>query len=217
MNIEKIIYDIKESVRAYSNDAVITNARILHLVDVMRAKYIRQHQQRNLGESTFEYTQTLNVQMGRVDRSYLPATMPVDKEILKSVKQLPRLINRYYFRNVEVRPLDRISMEIEYMAKQRAIYASTMADNYSCAFIDDDGYLYITGSDTIHLFLKYVAVTCMLEVPIDIIAFNDMTSEITEYPLSEHLWSLMKMEILELLFKELSIPIDTISENKTTQ
>jgi len=217
MLIDKLIYDVKESVRAYSNDAVITNARILHLTDVLRAKYIRQHQQKNLGENPYDYTQTLNVVLERVDRSAMPDKLLVEKQVLRSVKELPRMLNRNYFKSVEVKPIDRLSMEIDYMSKQRAVYSMDESESYSCAFIDNDQRLYLTGGGTLFLFIKNVTLTCTLEVPIDIIAFNDMTTEITDYPLPEHIWSLMKPELLELLFKELNIPIDTVSDNKTIQ
>lgn len=217
MITSKIIYDVKESVRAYSNDAVITNARILHLVDVLRIKYLRQHQQRNLGESTYEYTQTLKVELERVDRSMMPDKFLINKQVLKSIKKIPKLLNRNYFKSLEIKPIDMLSMEIDFMAKQRAVYFIDESESYSCAFLDDNQYLYIIGSGAMFLTLQNVTLTGTLEVPTDIINFNVLIEEMIEYPLPEHIWSMMKLELLELLFKELNIPIDTVSDNKTIQ
>jgi len=218
MLVDKLIYDVKERLRAQSADAVIVNARILHLIDVLRAKYIRQHQQRNPGETKVEYTQTMFFDLERVDRSYLPATVKIEKEVLRTVKALPRLVGRHFYKNIEIRPVDRISQEIEEVDKTRAIYAPSVAPpNFIFAFRDDDQYLYFIGDDTIHLTLKRVAVTAILEVPTEIVAINNLTVELSDYPLPEHMWSIMLPELMEGLYKELNITQDVVDDNKSVQ
>jgi hypothetical protein len=217
MLVDKIIYDLKESLRAHSNDTTLTNSRLLHLVDTTRAKYIRQHQVKNLGESKLDYIQTLFLETERVDRSYLPS-VPIGKQILRTVKEVPRFIGRNIFKNVEIRPIDRIHSEIEYMDKQRAVYAGAyFNDDTIVAFIDSDRRMYFITKDTVVLHLKRVAVDLILEVPDDITEINELTEALEDYPIAEHLWNILKPEIVEMLYKELGVRIDTVDDNKTPQ
>jgi len=218
MNKSKLIYEVREAIRAYSNDAKTTNEYILHVIDVTRAKYIRQHQTRNIGEDKVGFTQTLFLDLERVDKSYTPiAPYLINENILRTVKALPRIIGKSILKNIEVRPIDRISTEIEFMDKARAMFISGAEPGFIYSFLDDDMHLYFVGKDNLHEFLQRAAVTAILEVPTDIVATNELTEELEDYPLPEHLWSLMKPEVLEAMGRTLQIPIDDKDDNQTVQ
>ena len=42
MILSKIIYDIKESLKEYTDDSELDNRYIIHLFNIKRAKYLRQ-------------------------------------------------------------------------------------------------------------------------------------------------------------------------------
>jgi len=215
MRKDKILYDIKEAIRAYNKDAKITNAYILHLVNTIRAKYIRQNQRRNPGEDKVNHTQTLLLDLELVDNSYLPA-FPTDVTILRTVKVLPQLVGKDVLKNVEVRSINRIAQEIEYMDKVRAIYAAD--ELFVFAFLDDDHKLYLVNkSDNLHKTITKVAVTAILFEPDAITEINDLTEELEEYPMPAHLWAQIKPEILVLIKDSMQIPIDQVEDNQTIQ
>lgn len=214
MEKNKLIYEVKEAVRALSNDAKVTNALILHHIDVLRAKYIRQHQKRNPGEDKVSYTQTLFFDTELVDRSYLPATVSLSMNILRISSALPRIIGRGIFKNIEIRPIDRIHQEIEFMPKDRAMFISGANDGFIYSFLDDDLRLYFIGKDKIHQYLKRVAVTVILEVPTEIETINSLSTELTDYPLSESMWALMRDEVIQSVLQASKIPVDVVDDNQ---
>ena len=215
MRKDKILYDIKEAVRAYSNDAKLTDAYVMHLVDTNRADYIRQHQKRNPGEDKVNYTQTLIASLEVVDRSYMPE-IPVGVSILRTTKKIPPFIGRNVLKNVEIRPVDRISQEIEYLEKSRAIYGDSSTFIFS--FLDDDGHIYfLNKSSKLHLLLKQAAITVILEVPDDITYFHEDSTFLEEYPITLAMWSIVKPAILQIISASLQVPIDTVDDNNTVQ
>jgi len=215
MKKTKLIYDVREAVRAYSNDAKITNAYILHLIDTVRAKYIRQQQRKNPGESKLGFTQTLLMATELVDRSYLPS-ITVGTTILRTVKALPTLIGKTFLKDVVVRPVDKISVEIEYMDKVRATIASI--PNFIFAYLDDDMHMYfVQKHDSVHKYLQNVAISAILETPEDIVSINNLDTDLVEYPLTEAMWTLMKPELLDYTYKIMQIPIDQVDDNQTQQ
>lgn len=215
MRKDKIIYDVKEAVRAYSKDAKITESYVLHLVNVTRAEYIRQTQRKNPGEDKVSYTQTLFLELEVVDRSYLPS-LPTDTTILRTVKVIPKIVGKEVLKNMDIRSIDRISQEIEFMDKSRAIYGA--APNFIFAFLDDDFRIYfIKQEDNTHKLMENVAVTVILEEPDAITDINELDTQLVEYPMPASLWSRMKPDILQQVYKTMGIEVDTVDDNQTIQ
>ena len=215
MRKDKILYDIREAVRAYSKDAKLTNAYILHLVNTARAKYIRQNQRRNPGEDKVDYTQTMLLDLELVDRGYLPS-VATDVTILRTKKVLPQMVGKNILKNVEVRPVDRIIQEIEYMDKSRAIYGGS--EQFVFSFLDDDNRIYLVNkADNIYKTLTRVAVTAILFEPDAITDINGLTEELEEYPMPAHLWAQIKPEILQLVGATIQLPVDEVIDNQTIQ
>lgn len=215
MDKNRLIYDIREAVRAYSNDAKIASPYILHLIDTVRAKYIRQHQRKNPGESKLGFTQTLLMATELVDRSYIPS-IPVDVTVLRTVKALPPIIGKTFLKDVVVRSVDKVSYEIEYMDKVRAVVAGIKG--FIFAYLDDDLHMYfVQKHDSLHKYLQNVAISVILETPEDIVSINELEEDLVEYPLTEAMWTLMKPEVLEYVYKTIQIPIDQVDDNQTQQ
>lgn len=216
MRKDKIIYDIVEAVRAYNKDAKLSNAYILHLVNTTRAKYIRQLQRKNPGEDTVNYTQTMFLKTEIVDRSYLPASAPVDLSIIRTVKVLPNMVGKEILKNIEIRPIDRIGQEIEYMDKTRAIYGNSQ--QFIFAFLDDDHHMYLVNrNNNLHKLIENMGVTAILEEPDAITDINENEDHLTEYPMPASTWALLKPEVLELVLNTMQIKVDTVSDNQTIQ
>lgn len=215
MRKDKLIYDIKEAIRAYNKDAKITESYIVQLINTTRAEYIRQDQRRNPGEDKVNYTQTMLLDLELVDQSYI-STLPVGTEILRTVKVLPQLVGKEVLKNVEVRPIDRITQEIEYMDKTRAIYGSV--HGFIFAFLDDDHRIYFVNSySNVHKLMSKVAVTAILHEPDRITDINDETETLTEYPITSSLWAKVKMKVLEDVLNTMNIAVDTVDDNQTIQ
>jgi len=214
MKVSEVVYDIKEAIRSLSSDSTFTDRYILQVVDNFRAKYIRQHQARNPGESKRAYTQTLFVSMEEVDVAYDNFSFNLGNTILKSTKKIPSIIGKTFLKDVTVSPIDRISSEITYMDKSRAIFASKIS-NEIISFLDDDSFLFCNSNNNLFKSLKNLAFTAILENPTDIVEFNELSDRDIEYPIPFHLWSLLKPEILEYFTRIMNIPTDIIQDNKS--
>lgn len=215
MEKKKILYDIREAIRAYSKDVKITNAYILHLVNTVRAKYIRQEQSRHLGEDKVHFTQTLLMETEVVDRTYIPS-ISTNLTVLRTKKALPQIIGKDVLKNMEIRPIDRIAYEIEYMDKDRAIYGDSTL--FIFAFLDDDYHMYfVNKNSSLHKMLKKVAITTILFQPDDITALHDLTEELVEYPITGDMWALVKSEVMAEVTATMKIPVDADMDNQTIQ
>jgi len=215
MRKDKILYDIKESIRAYNKDAKITNSYIQHLVNVVRAEYIRQHQRRNPGEDKVAFTQTLFLEMETVDRGYLPS-LPTNLTLRRTVLEVPTLIGKNILKNVVIRPVDRIAQEIEFMDKVRAIHGAS--EQFIFSFLDDDMHIYlINANDNAHKFIKSIAATVILFEPEAIVAINGLDTPLVEYPMSPDMWARAKKEVLPQVLATMQIQVDTVGDNQTIQ
>ncbi len=214
MDVAKIIYEVKEAVKATNNDANLTDALILHHTDILRAKYIRQHQRRNLGEDKVGFTQTFVTALESVDRAVSPV-LAVGLDVIRTVTKMPRFIGRGILHNIVVRPIDRISYELAFMDKSRAVYASSSNTSSIVVFIDDDNFMYLLTPKGETIFIENIAVTGILEVPKEIERINDYTEKLVDYPITHNIWAQLKPELLQALLQTMNIPEDTIDDNKT--
>lgn len=214
MTIKEGIYDIRETLKSYNIDSEISNRHIYYLMNMYRRQIIRQHIQRNPGEWRDQLTQTMFFSMWSIDSSRFPSNITTDMTITKTVLPVPAVVGQDIFKSLEVRPVDRLSFEIEMIPKSRAVEVQYAPKGFVYGYIDDDRFLFLLGRDSLHKFMGQITVTAILEDPKDAESL-DSTLEVTEYYLPANLWVNVKSQVLKNI--DFNIPIDTLNNDKDNQ
>jgi len=213
MTIKEGIYDIRETLKSFNQDSEISNRHIYFLMNINRRKVIRQHIQKNPGEYRDQLTQTLDCALETVDISRFPISLPVETNIRRTVDVIPDIIGQQVYKDMEVRPIERLQYEIEMVHKTRATEIAYAPKGFVYGFMDDDRHIYLLGQDIAHEFLERIVVTAILEDPKDAESING--SEITEYYLPAHLWVNVKQMVLNSI--QLGVPMDTLNDDTDEQ
>jgi len=217
MKFKEIIYDIRESVKALNIDSDLTDRQIAFLIRIFRSLVVRQHITNNPGENRDMLTQTLRMNVVLVDRVRFPNYQVLGTTLLNTEIELPDIIGPMMFKQIDIRSVDILGTEIEFIHKTRAIDILYAPKNFIYCFRENDGKLYLISSNSQYKNLTSVNVTAIFESPEEIHELNGNTTDIEEYPIPSHLWLNIKDMVINHIVKEMSVPIDTISNKKDEQ
>ena len=209
----EMINDVREVLRVYSIDSEVSDRHIMYKGRTKRAKYLRQRELRELGEYKDQFQQSLFMDLELVDASRVPAVITLDSTILRTVKAIPNIIGREIFKHMDVRTVDYTGLEIEVLSKTRISNIAYAPPGFIYCYKEDDGRLYFKGTDTVHKNLARVVVQCILENPEDIVDINELTTHLTDYPITGELWEIIHPEISQELLTSLQIPIDVLNND----
>lgn len=219
MIVEKIIFDIREGIRQFTDDSEISDSHILYLYGLKRSKYLRQEAnnlQRNVDNSIL---QTLCLEVEEVNIS----ECGIDYEcgtIMRTVKPIPKPLELHLRSAItSIKPNNRISVPFNFVNKDRAIYSKYSKYNKSIyTFLDNDLYLYFISQSNAIKLLDCVTVTGIFEDPLELknyknccgcndaqICFDIMK---TDYPLQSHNIDYIREEIIQNYIRTLQIPED---------
>lgn len=224
MRLDKIVYDVKEAINAYSDDTEVSDRYIIYLYGIKRAKYLRQdlnNMNRSIDNSI---QQQLCLKMEEVSMNTCGLDFECDT-ILRSTKPLPKPLELHTKTSiVNVKPTNRISVPFSFVKKERIYYieGSTFPNNlYS--FIDTDNYIYVYSQNESFKNLECLTVTAVFEDPLELKnyqnccnckkaqpCFDEMKSE---YPLQPHYIDLIKNEIVNELVRKIQIPEDKTNDS----
>jgi len=219
--LENIIYDVRESLKAYTDDSEISNEYIIYLYGIKRSKYLRQELNNYQRTTDISVTQTLCLGLERVSVNECGLDLDCDT-IVRTKRPIPQPLELHIKSAItSVKPTDRKGIAFNFVTKQKAVYSEHSPFNRGIfAFLDNDRYIYlISKEDTLNL-LECITVTGVFENPLDLAnytnccsctnesipCFDEMTSN---YPLQPHYIDLIKNEIVNELIKKLNIPEDT--------
>lgn len=161
----ELIYDIKEYLKAYSDDVELSDRHILYMYRKKRAKYLR----RLLNDYTRKFDdliiQSLCMELECVDRA--TCGLELGCTIVRTVKPLPTLLelrSRDTLLSVgptmvggETFKIIKLS-EVPYILEKpfsRGIYA----------FLNTDGHIYLISNNDAHILLECITVTGLFEDP----------------------------------------------------
>lgn len=215
----ELIYDVKEYMKAYSDDVELSNEHIMFLYRKKRAKHLRQL----LNDYTRKFDnitlQSFCVSLEEVDKSL--CGLEVGCTILRSTIPIPTLLDlRSRDTLISVGPSLIGAEKFKIINIEQASYI--LQKPYSTGiytFIDTDGYLYIIANDEAHKMLECIYVTGLFEDPEELESFstgcnsesnntNPCFTENTEYPLQGFLIDTIGNEIKKELVSRLGIPED---------
>ena len=221
MILENIIYDVREGLKAYTDDSEISNEYITYLYGIKRSKYLRQELNNYQRTTDISVTQTLCLGLERV--SVNECGLDLDcATIVRTKRPIPQPLELHIKSAItSVKPTERISIPFNFVTKQKAIYSQYSPFNRAIfAFLDNDKYIYLISEDETLNLLECITITGVFEDPLELSnytnccsctstslpCFDEMTSN---YPLQPHYIDLIKNEIVNELVKKLNIPEDT--------
>lgn len=228
MKVNKIIYDVREYLKQYSNDSDLDDRYILHLYNIKRAKYLRQELNNYQRTTDTTIQQTLCLELEEVN--VLQCGIDLDCEtIVRTKLPIPKPLELHLKSALTaVRPVKRISPSFNFTTKERAIYSHfSPIGNGIYAFLDTDLHIYLVSKlDTIKL-IDCITITGIFEDPLELTNyFNCCGCETpikcfdideSDYPLQPHYIDLIKNEIVRELTGKINIPEDTENNSDNDQ
>lgn len=216
MIIEKLVYDVREQLRQFSDDSDIDDRYIIHLFNLKRAKYLRQDL--NNYQRTTDVSVTQTICMATEVVSANECNLEYDCEtILRTVEKVPVPLELHLKSAITtVKPTTRLSVPFNFVTKQKAVYSQFSPYSSSVyAFLDNDMHIYIVSKTFELSLIECISVTAVFEDPLDMMNFNNCCGcdnpqpcfdiYTTNYPLQPHYVDLIKSEII----RELTISINT--------
>jgi len=219
-----MIYDVRESLKLYTDDNETSDRYITYLYGIKRAKYLRQDLNNFQHTTDLSITQTLCLGLEIVSANQCGLTLECDT-ILRTKRPVPQPIELHVKTAItNVRPTNRISIPFNFTTKEKAIYSGYSPFNKAIfAFMDNDKHIYILSKlDTLNL-LECITITGVFEDPLDLINYTNccdcaespfcFDEETTEYPLQPHYVDLIKTEIVNELAAKMSIREDKTNDS----
>jgi hypothetical protein len=215
MIIERIVYDVREQLRQFSDDGDIDDRYIIHLYNIKRARYLRQDLNNYQHTTDISVTQTLCMATEVVSAN--ECGLEYDCEtILRTVDKIPTPLDLHLKSAIiAIKPTTRLAVPFSFTTKQKAVYSKYSPFNTVYAFLDNDMYIYIVGKQAELNLIECVTVTGIFEDPLALMDYStccgcddakpcyDMYT--TNYPLQPHYIDFIKAEII----KELTISVNT--------
>jgi hypothetical protein len=224
MNLAKIIYDVREALKLYSDDANVTDRYITYLYGIKRSKYLRQDLNNFQKSTDVSITQTLCLPLEVVSANQCASELDC-KVILRTKRPIPQPIELHIKPAItSVKSTNRTSLPFNFVTKEKAIYSKYAPFNKGIyAFLDNDKYIYVVSeSNTVNL-IECITITGIFEDPLELKNYSNccdcptvtlcFNPDTTDYPLQPHYIDLIKEEIVNQLTNRLRLPDDKINNS----
>lgn len=225
MILDKLVYDVREQLRLYSDDSDVDDRYIVHLFNLKRAKYLRQ-ELNNMNHTTdVTVTQTLCMETEVVSANECGIEYDCET-ILRTVKKVPIPLDLHLKSAItEVKPTTRLSVPFNFVTKQKAVYSKYSPFNHGIyAFLDNDMYIYIVSMSAEINLIDCISVTGIFEDPLDLLNYSTCCGcddakpcydiYTTNYPLQPHYVDLIKAEIIKELAIRMTGPNDNENDSE---
>ena len=221
MNVSKLIYDVREALKEYSDDTEMSDSYIIYLYDIKRSKYLRQDINNSQRSIDISVLQSLCLELEEVNVNECGIELGCET-IIRTKKSIPTPLQLHTKTALtRVAPADRISKPFNLISREKAIYASgSPFPNAVYAFLHNDDHIYLTSKGSALKLLEYINVTGVFENPLDLIDYQTCYScdeptpcfdiETTDYPIQPHYVDAIKNEIVNELAR-----LNVIKEDKT--
>jgi hypothetical protein len=219
MQLNKILYDVREQLNEYTSDSEIDDRYIIYLYGIKRAKYLRQQLNNMQISVDNSILQTLCLKLEEVSAN--ECNLDTDcNTIMRTVDKVPKPLETHLKPMLtSVKPVIRLSVPFNFGTKTQATFSKYSNFNKSIySFLDNDGYIYvISESETVKL-LDCITVTGVFEDPLELSnysnccgcdtpkpCFDEMESD---YPLQPHYIDLIREEIVNSFLNKKKTPED---------
>lgn len=210
MIVEKLVYDVREALKKYSDDSELDDRRIIYLYDVKRAKYIRQAINNTMRPIDISVKQNLCLSLEVV--SALECGLDIGcKELVRTTRPIPTPLQLHDRTAItRVGPIDRIGKRFNFITRDRAVnVVNAPYPNAIYAFLHTDDHIYFVSGNKNTNLLSCVSVEGVFEHPLDLVnystccgcddaqpCFDLLTSD---YPIQPHYIDIIRTEIIEEL------------------
>ena len=216
--LNKLIYDVREVLRSYTDDSEITNRYITYLYGIKRAKYLRQDLNNYQRTTDISVTQTLCLELEEVPANQCGLDLDCDT-ILRTVKPIPKPLELHLKSAItSVKPSVKLTIPFNFITKEKAVYYENSPFNQGIyAFLDNDLHIYLVSKVNTLKLLDCITVTGVFEDPIELLSYSKccgcddkpcFDEETTNYPLQPHYIDIIKNEIVNELVKSKQIKED---------
>lgn len=210
MDLNKLVYEVKEFVGAMSDDRYLDDRYVTHLINVNRADILKKDTNRKPGKTMGEVNQTISVDLSPVS-SAIRDGVALSCKVVRSTNPLPRLVySSSIFQFLKVRPAGMRFAPIEYVEWQRVPYL-TFEFPVIYAAIDVDYYLYLFSPNNDED-IKYAAITGVFDEPTvaDATILDDTNP--TAYPMPNSLWTAVKPQVVNQILQQ--VPGDPLNNEE---
>lgn len=219
MNALKLIYDVREALKQYTDDSEIDDRYILYLYGIKRTKYLRQDLNNFQHTTDISVTQTLCLELEVITANQCGLDIECET-ILRTKRPIPQPIELHTKPAItSVKSTNRISIPFTFTTKEKAIYSKYSSFNKGIfAFLDNDNHIYLVSQLNALKMIECITVTAVFEDPLELMNYTnccgcddatpcfDLTN--IDYPIQAHYIDLIKNEILRDLVQEMKIPED---------
>lgn len=209
--LAELIYDVRETLRLYTDDSEISDRFITYLYANKRAKYLRQDANNFQRTKDISITQTLCLELEVVPAN--ECQFDIDcSTILRTKRPLPTPIEGHVKTLItSVKPTNRIAYPFTFTTKEKAIYFKhSPHPNSIYAFLDNDMHIYVVSNlNTIDL-MECLTITGVFQDPLDLLTYTNCCKceapkacfDVleTEYPIQPHWVDVIKSEIVKELY-----------------
>ncbi len=217
--VNELTYDVREAVKAFTDDSELDDRYIIYLYNIKRAKYLRQDLNNYQKTVDNSIKQTLCLGMELVDMTECSVDYSCGK-ILRSKQPIPTPIELHSKVAItSVKPTQRISLPFNFITKDKAAYIENAPyPNAIYAFIDVDNYIYAYSKSDDYTILDCITVTGVFEDPLSLANYNNCCDcgdpiacydvEESSYPLQPHYVDVIRDEIVKDILRTYQIPED---------
>lgn len=206
--IVEITYDIRELLKKFTDDTILSDRYIIHKVNTVRNKLLRQSLNNFQGIKGQNVLQNYCEDLEEVS-SYTCGEFNCDT-LLRTVNKVPETLQLMNTQSlVRIKPVDIMSKKINFTTLDRIEYidGATFKNNLY-AFLDASNYLYIYSPKGDYKNIKKIEITGIFSNPLDLEEFRKGNSNTTEiaydkdidpYPLFDH----MTNDIINIVYNQL--------------
>lgn len=224
MVLNKLIYDVRESLNQTGDDTELSDEYIAYLIGIYRAELLKQELNNFQRIANVINIQSFCLEMEEVSRFDCGIDFDCGT-VLRSKQQLPSLIKTHIGTSLTtVRPVDRMSKSFTYIDETRVAFLGNSKFGKSVYyFIGSDLHIYLVSKSDTHKMIKCINVSGIFADPLELENFknccncgNDNTScyDMLEsnYPISSDQVATIITLIGQRLVTKLQIPNDNIND-----
>lgn len=224
MTVDKLIYDVREALKEFSDDSELSNRYITYLYDIKRAKYIRQDINNSRRSIDISIKQDLCLELEEVNVNECGINIGCER-IIRTKRPIPSPLQLHDKTALtRIASTDRIARPFNFITREKAVYAlDSPYPNSVYAFLHHDDHIYIVSNSPNINLLECINVTGVFEHPLDLQNYNNCCGcttplpcfnlETSDYPIQPHYIDIIKREIVAELAQEKSIPEDKINDS----
>jgi hypothetical protein len=215
----KLIYDIRESLKQYQDDTELSDRYIMYLWGLYRSKYLRQDLNNFQKTIDNSIVQSFCIELEEVSANECDDLDNDCGTIMRTKTKVPKPLELHLKSGItSVKPTSKISPSFSFLTKERALFSKySPIKNTIFSFLDNDGYIYLISESPSVKLIECITVTGIFEDPLELENFNSCCKcenikcfnfDESEYPLPAHHIGNIRTEIIKSLVGTLNIPED---------